>query len=232
MSDSISRTLRRAAIYRVCSAALGDPAGDRLLAVADLADATAISAHPRLRAPLRALASAARASDEATAAAEYVALFHGTARCATCEGAYGPPEMAGKAVLLADIAGFYAAFGLELAPGHRECEGHLATELEFMRALAVKEGWAIAEAHGERAEIMHDAAVAFLTDHLGRWAAAFAAALGAASALPYYRALAALLAAWIAIDASSLGVTLSPLTGPTGGDSPDPEPFSCPMATD
>lgn len=231
MSAPVSRALRRAAIYRVCSAALADPAGGRLKRIADLADATVRSADPRLRAHLEALASAARATDEATAAAEYIALFHGTVRCATCEGAYGPPQMAGKAVLLADIAGFYAAFGLEPAPGFRECEDHLATELEFMSVLAVKEGWAIAEAHGERAEIAHDAAVAFLTDHLGRWAGVFAAALGAASALPYYQALAALLAAWIAIDASGLGVTLSPLTAPAT-DPPDGEPFSCPMATD
>jgi TorA maturation chaperone TorD len=232
MSGSVSRVLRRAAIYRVCSAALGDPVGGRLRTVADLADATVRSADPRVRPHLEALAAAARATDEATAAAEYASLFHGTARCATCEGAYGPPNMAGKTALLADISGFYAAFGLEPAPGHRECEDHVTTELEFMSVLAVKEGWAIAEAHGERAEIAHDAAVTFLTDHLGRWAAAFTAALEAASALPYYQALAALLAAWIAMDASGLGVTLSPTTAPAATDPPDAEPFSCPMATD
>ncbi len=176
-----------------------------------------------------ALARAARATDEATAAGEYVGLFDAAARCAPCEGAYGLPQMAGKAGQLADIAGFYTAFGLAPSEGQPDVEDHIATELEFMSALAVKEAWALAEGHHERADITAHAAAAFLTDHLGRWAPSFAIELGTASTLPYYHAVATLLRAWLETDIVTLGVTPAPLA-PIHADPGDQESFACPHA--
>lgn len=229
--SAVERVLQRAALYRVCSAALTFPTSGRLEDVARLAEGAAKVAAAALLGPLQALVQTARATDDASAAAEYVALFDGAVRCPSCEGAYGLPQMAGKAAQLADIAGFYTAFGLEPAGGQPDVEDHVATELEFMSALAVKEAWALAEGHHERAEISHDAAVSFLADHLGRWAPAFATALATATGTAYYRAVAAVLDAWVALDAVALGVTLTPLAE-TPGDPAEPEVFECPQATE
>jgi TorA maturation chaperone TorD len=227
----VERMLQRAALYRLCASALGYPLPGRLAEVARLAGRAAQAAEGALRARLVALVDAMRDVDDAAAAAEYVALFDGAVRCPSCEGAYGPPQMAGKAAQLADIGGFYAAFGLEPAREQADVEDHIATELEFMSLLAVKEAWALAEGHHEQAEISRDAAVAFLTDHLGRWAAAFATTLAETSALPYYRAVAGLLDTWVSDDALGLGATLTPLaTAP--GDRAEADSFDCPLTTD
>lgn len=226
---AVAKRLHRAAMYRVCGAALGYPEPGRLAHVAALAERVVDAADAALRPRVAALAAAARGTDAGAAAAEYVALFDGAARCVPCEGAYGPPRMAGKAAQLADIAGFYRAFGLEAASDHPEVEDHAATELEFMSVLALKEAWALAEGHFEHADITHDAAVAFLADHLGRWAPLFAEALTGATTLAYYRAVAALLGAWLAADTAALGVHTEPLAPPSA-DAGDAGAFSCPLA--
>ena len=225
----LARAFHRATMYRLCSAALGYPVPGRLADVARLAAVAAPTAEASLRPLIVTLTEAARTTQDAAAASEYVRLFDGAARCVPYEGAYGPPQMSGKSALLADIAGFYTAFGLEVAQGQPDVEDHIATELEFLSALAIKEAWALAEDHHEHAEVSRDAAVAFLGDHLARWAPAFADALGAASELGYYRAAAPLLRAWVETDTGHLGVTVTPLA-PTLLDAEVREPFTCPVA--
>jgi TorA maturation chaperone TorD len=225
----VQRALGRAALYRLCAMALAYPGPGRVGAVAELAERVASTVDGELRAHVAAVAHAARASGDAALAGEYVGLFDGAARCVPCEGAYGPPQMAGKAGQLADIAGFYAAFSLAPSEGQSDVEDHIATELEFMSALAIKEAWALAEGHHERADITADAATAFLADHLGRWAPSFAAELGAASAAPYYGAVATLLRAWLEAEIVALGVTPAPLA-PGPADPGDHESFACPNA--
>lgn len=224
--SAISATLGRATLYRLCGAALGYPGPGRLDEVARLADAAREIADRSLHERLAALADSAAAAEPSSVAAEYVALFDGAVKCSPYEGAYGPPQMAGKSAQLADIAGFYTAFGLEPAPGQPDVEDHIATELEFLSALAVKEAWALAERNDEHAEVSRKASAAFLTDHLGRWAPAFAAALDAATDLAYYRAVARLIAAWVAADAARLGLEPVPL-GPAPPEADAADSFDC-----
>ena len=74
----------------------------------------------------------------------YVSALERPAGCSPYEGSYGAaPLLAGKGAALADIAGFYAAFGM--TPGAAEVEDHIAAELEFMSVLALKEAAALAE---------------------------------------------------------------------------------------
>ena len=225
--SAIAASLARATMYRLCGAALGYPTRERLDEVARMARAAERVSAPELREAIATVASAAGPADAASVAGEYVALFDGAVRCPPYEGAYGPPQMAGKSALLADIAGFYTAFGLEAAAGQPDVEDHIATELEFLSALALKEAWALAEAHDEHAEITRGASAHFLTDHLGRWAPAFATALDATTSLPYYRAVATLLATWIATDTETLHVAPVPLT-PSPPDADSAEPIDCP----
>ncbi|MBM3221655.1 MAG: hypothetical protein FJZ38_23775 [Candidatus Rokubacteria bacterium] len=219
----------RAAMYRLCSVALAYPEPGRLTEVARFGAGAVAGADMALRPLIEAVIDRARWTDEASAASEYVRLFDGAAPCAPYEGAYGPPQMAGKVALLADLAGFYAAFGLEVADGQPDVHDHIATELEFLSALAIKEAWALAEHHHEHAELTRDATVLFLGDHLARWAPAFADALAGATDLDYYRAVARLIRAWVEADSTGCGVSVATLAAATPRADAD-DGFTCPMA--
>jgi len=225
---AITVALRRAAVYRLLAVAFAYPTAPRLESVAMAAWEAAVTAPPELRVALRRLADAAAGADETGLAAEHVALFQRQVRCPPYEGAYGPPQMAGKAPLLADVAGFYRAFALEPAEGQPEVEDHVCAELEFMSALAVKEAYAVGEAHSEGLAVTRAAEATFLRDHLGCWATAFAAGVQAATPLPFYVAAAELLAAWVSAELEAFGV--DPACAAEPDTAADEEPFTCPMA--
>lgn len=108
---------------------------------------------------------------------------------------------------MADVAGFYRAFGVELTPG-TERPDHIAAELEFMHLLAVKEMIAQAEEDAaEHAAICRDAARAFLGDHLGRWVPRLAACIEESGADPAFVAAGRLLEGFVALDAARLGAS-------------------------
>jgi TorA maturation chaperone TorD len=228
----VTRELARASVYRLLGRALAYPTGDLvvdltpLAGVLSVAPAVPVSVH----AAFEELAVAARGADASALAGEHVFLFDRQVRCPPHEGAYGDPTLAGPAAQLADVAGFYAAFGVEPSALRPDMEDHIATELEFMSVLALKEAYAIAQDDADGAAVIRAAQVAFLGDHLGRWGEAFAARLAATTTLPYYGATARLLGAWLAADLDALDVKprrLSSLAdpGPLGADT-----FTCPMA--
>jgi TorA maturation chaperone TorD len=228
----VVRALARAGVYRLLGRALAYPT-DGLLA--DLVQAAGVlSAGPAVPAPVRLafgqFAEVARTTDPLALADEHVFLFDRQVRCPPHEGAYGDPTLAGPAAQLADVAGFYAAFGVAPSSAQPDLEDHVATELEFMSILALKEAHALADDDVDGAAVTRAAQIAFLGDHLGRWGEAFAAQLLAATPLPYYEAMARLLSVWLAADLQALGVQPHRLTGladagPLGADT-----FTCPMA--
>jgi DMSO reductase family type II enzyme chaperone len=106
---------------------------------------------------------------------------------------------------LADVAGFYRAFGVEVTPGS-ERPDHIAAELEFMHLLAVKEAVAEdEEAAAEHAAICRDATRAFLRDHLGNFAPRLAERLAETAADPLYADAGRLLSRFVAFDMASRG---------------------------
>jgi DMSO reductase family type II enzyme chaperone len=224
---AITVALRRAAVYRLLAVAFAYPTAPRLESVAMAAWEAAVTAPAELRVALRRLADAAAGADDTSLAGEHIALFQRQVRCPPYEGAYGPPQMAGKAALLADVAGFYRAFALEPAESQPEVEDHVCAELEFMSALALKEAWAVAESHTEGLAVTRDAGRAFLRDHLGSWGPAFAGRLAAVAAPGVYPAAAAVLAAWLEAECARLGVAPARLEGMTAAEA---APFACPMA--
>ncbi len=231
VEQEVEHALGRAAIYRLLGAAFAYPVTWRLQELADLAapstEAPALA--PSVREPLARFAAIAREADPIAAAVEYVFLFDRQVRCPPYEGAYtAARELAGKAARLADIAGFYAAFGVAPAASQPDMEDHVAAELEFMSILALKEAYARGEAHAEGLEVTRGAESAFLADHLGCWAAVFAEALRRATPLPFYTAAAELLAAWVAAELRALGVR--PAWAPGGDAPPEEESLTCPMA--
>jgi TorA maturation chaperone TorD len=231
--ESVLRALARAAIYRLLGGAFAHPTAERLgdLARAACETAEAAPTPDAVRDQLAALAAAAGASDAASVAGEYVFLFERQVRCPPHEGAWGDrPQLAGKAATLADIAGFYSAFGLVPEGSQPDTEDHLVAELEYMSILALKEAWALARGERDAVEVTRHAAAAFLAEHLGRWAPTFAAELTAASPLPYYTAAAALLTRWLALETDGLDVASAPVAGRLPDTPLEAETFTCPLA--
>lgn len=95
-------------------------------------------------------------------------------KCPAYEMEYGRNEIIQQASDLADVAGFYQAFGLEIAHGASGRPDHIAAECEFMATLCAKEAYAYSQRDGTNADICLDAERTFLRDHLGRWLPAFA----------------------------------------------------------
>jgi TorA maturation chaperone TorD len=229
----VAAALARAAVYRILGSAFAYPTGPRLEELAGLAALAAGRAEhpPAVQEALRDLSIAARAADPDSVATEYVFLFDRQVRCPPYEGAWGETlQLAGKGASLADIAGFYRAFGLDAGAAQPDTEDHVVAELEFLSALALKEAWALAEDHAEQVEVTHDAARAFLTDHLGRWGETFAAAVAGATPLPYYAAAAALLGTWIRAEIERLGVAPARVGNRIGDDVMQADALTCPMA--
>jgi TorA maturation chaperone TorD len=98
-----------------------------------------------------------------------------------------------RAQQLADIAGFYRAFGLQTAKATPERPDHLSLELEFMAFLLGKERLARDSAGSdaaarEQAEVCAEAQQSFFRDHLAWWVPSFAMGLILAAFMPSERA--------------------------------------------
>ena len=128
---------------------------------------------------------------------------------------------------LADLMGFYQAFGVNLrdAEESRERPDHIAVELEFLHFLCWKEAAARLEGDEEHISVCLDAERKFLGDHLGRWADLFARGLEKTAPEGFYPALAALLRAVVAQEVANLEVKPEPVAVPEPRSAP--EPMTC-----
>ncbi len=181
----VRRALARSQLYRLLALAFRYPDSARVGALEQLAGALPVEALGQsgraLRPALAELASAARGTAPEGLEDQYVAAFgHVTLPdCPLYESACGIGDPFQQPQTLADIAGFYRAFGLEMAKDAAERVDHLAVELEFMHYLAYREAYAL-EHHGQdRARLIQDAQRRFLRDHLGRWGPVIARAVAA-----------------------------------------------------
>jgi hypothetical protein len=102
---------------------------------------------------------------------------------------------------MADIAGFYRAFGFENGGLIRERPDYLSTELEFMHTLTLKEVYAREAGEQEHLEVCVDAQRKFLQDHLACWLPLFAKRLTQAAVDGVYAELTNLATAFVAADA-------------------------------
>ncbi len=183
--DEAERALVRSQVFRALALAFRHPDADSVRALTEAAPALATAAAGRLPEPVReALADLGAALDGATLEAleeQHVATFgHVTVPdCPLYETACGMGDPFLQPQTLADLAGFYRAFGLEMAGEAHERADHLTVELEFMHYLAYREAYAL-EQHGpEQADTIRDAERRFLEAHLGRWAPVLARAVSA-----------------------------------------------------
>lgn len=125
--------------------------------------------------------------------------------CPPYETQYGKSEIFRQSQQLADLAGYYRAFGVDMAEGNRRPDS-LAVELEFTALLCVKEARALACGEQGSAVICRSARARFLREHLGRWTPGFFTAVRLKAEGSYYASLTRTLVEFIALDARALGV--------------------------
>ncbi len=159
---------------------------------------------------------------------EYDRLFtHRTSLlCSIYEVEYEQNRAMIQGRTLADIGGFYRAFGLEVAV--RERPDHLALELEFMSVLAYKEALAIESGRTEEMALCREAQKRFLEAHLGRWAGLFVQSLAQQSQSKFYLNLGEALREFIEAECQALGA--QPELIITANCAADPEiKLDCPL---
>lgn len=148
--------------------------------------------------------------------ASYLRCFGHTIskECPPYETEYGQAHIFQQSGSLADIAGFYRAFGLELAPDLNDRLDHISVELEFMHFLCLKEAYALNKGHAqEQVALCRDAQAKFLREHLGQWGAGFARRLvNKAGATPYGR-MGRLLTAFLTWELRALGLEPAKVAG-------------------
>ncbi|MBI2913522.1 MAG: molecular chaperone TorD family protein [Chloroflexi bacterium] len=159
--------------------------------------------------------------------ADFTRLFNPSleANCPPYETEYTGAHVFMRAQQLADVAGFYRAFGVKIAATFHERPDHVAAELEFMQVLALKEARALARGERANAGICRRAQARFIKEHLGRWLAPYADRLAAANS-GFYARLGALARSFVAWDADRLRVEPE-IAGPLRVKEPQPE-ITCP----
>jgi len=122
---------------------------------------------------------------------EWTSLFSTSLKAPANETAYEMDKAARRAWELADIEGFYKAFGLDVKPPMEP--DSLVAELEFMDYLIKKEMYAKERGMEEEAKITKEAYTNFFRDHLGRWYRIFTDLVKENTEEEYYKLMATLL---------------------------------------
>ena len=247
MSDAanmVDDALARAVVYRTLSIGFQPPTAARLDRIG------AREGVPVVTAALRRLdrrnpdagplgQSGARLASLSIPAADaldtiYWRLFGHTTRgliCA-CETEYGPDNGFHQPQQLADISGYYLAFGLRSAAASDARADHIACECEFMDFLNRKEALLLSNrtrwSHGpETLDVTEKAERTFLRDHLGRFGRAFAARVAAEDGNGYFGALGRLLLAFVDAECARVGVDAGPVDLMVRPEEMDETPMAC-----
>jgi TorA maturation chaperone TorD len=116
-----------------------------------------------------------------------------------------------RAQQLADVAGFYRAFGLDAARATPERPDHLALELEFMAFVLLKKRLALTSAtpdacRAEQVGVCDEVQRDFFREHLAWWVPSFATGLRLKAGGGLYAAVARVLASFLPAERARLGV--------------------------
>ncbi len=129
---------------------------------------------------------------------EFTTLFETQLKAPARETSYELDKMGRRVMEMADIEGFYRAFGLEVKPPQEP--DSLVAELEFLSFLSQK----LSFLEGEGREIVQDAYTKFLRDHLGRWFEVFVEQVLSSTEEDYYRMMARLLRSFLSRETEGL----------------------------
>lgn len=168
--------------------------------------------------------------------AAHTALFTLTvsADCPDYETAYDSRDIFQQAHAMADIAGFYRAYGLQVGGMEFQRPDHISTELEFMSFLAFKEAYAIETFGQQEIEVTRQAQSLFLRDHVGCWGPAFGRRVRARAGGDdsFYAAVGGLLTSWLIGECDRLDVVPARSMEEPQLDWPEPDDGACGAAGD
>ncbi len=229
------RALARSVLYAAAATGLTRPTPGSLARLLSPGALDALEAAASCAAPDSGLAARARSlaawtvHDVDAIERESVALFGHAVRGAVppYETEYGDGSPFQQPAQLADIAGFFAAFGLRVDDQVHERVDHVSAECEFMQFLCQKEAHAREVADDEMLRDTQAAQRLFLREHLGSFAPGFGARVHRERSEGFFDALQSLLVAQIELDAERLGVRLGPPSIELRSAEPDATPMAC-----
>lgn len=197
-ADSATKDIRRSLTYALLARALAYPDDP------DLLRSTAWAASVVLDDPAtKVLAEAALHVHGELLEHAYIEAFTlGTSPdCPRFEAAYTVDDALFQTGGLADLAGFYRAFGVELAASPMRLDD-VSIELEFMGFLCRKQAYAREHLSQARVAEARKAQRLFGRNHLWRWGPAFAqAVIGHCAPGGFYWTAASALEAWLKAEA-------------------------------
>jgi TorA maturation chaperone TorD len=200
----VEDVLQRAAAYALLARALAYPDETTFAALKETA---AMAADWLEGTPLEVLVRQAMVAEREPLQEAYVRNFtlSSSPDCPTFETAFLSIDAGQQTHRMADIAGFYRAFGVDpAAPGYRPDD--LPVELEFMGYLCRKELFAKERLGAPRVQQTLRAERMFLREHLGRWASPLGRRIAIhAMADPFYFAAGEALSDWLEAECERLG---------------------------
>ena len=212
VSEEVVIAQARGAIYRLLSQGLSYPDADGLseLLETDLPLACHMvgALDEDLALPLVAFGHRVAHSDAEAIALDFERIFthvH-SVDCPPYETSYISKGLFQQTNDLADIAAFYAAYGMSLSDEAHERHDHITVECEFMHVLAIKQSYALEHDSPEHSEGCWQDQRRFFEEHLGRWGPEFARRLLRLAAGSPYVDLAELASAFLAKEAERLVV--------------------------
>lgn len=138
-------------------------------------------------------------------ATEYSQLFTGAGLCRANENDYEKLSFS-MTEKLADVAGFYLAFGFEVESNIGERPDFIGTELDFINLLLLKQAYAIENGWSEHADVSAASLDKFLESHFLNWVSKLCVALGELAATGgVYVAVAGALAALVNSEKCRIG---------------------------
>lgn len=235
LPSAVDAALARAVVYRLLSVGFQPPTPARLdeIGAGDGFRVATAALEQLLPSAAAGLASLTPPDADALSA-RYWQLFGHTTRgliCA-CETEYGPDNGFHQPQQLADISGYYLAFGLHPKVAGEARSDHIACECEFMDFLSRKQAYLLDRGVGsppdaETLDVTELAERSFLREHLGRFGRAFAARVAAEDGDGYYGALGRLLLAFVDAECARVGVPAGPVDLIVRPVESDETPMAC-----
>lgn len=129
----------------------------------------------------------------------------GGSKCPPYETEYVPSKFTfQRSNMLADIAGFYRAFGLQTSSSQPDRPDHIVLECEFLAQL-IQLQWQAQSSH-DKTELCQQALHQFLQEHASWWFPAFARLLARQDPGGFYEAVSHFLAALVAAERALAGI--------------------------
>ncbi|MEW6743730.1 MAG: molecular chaperone TorD family protein [Planctomycetota bacterium] len=164
---SLRPHLERGARWRLLSSLLEPPRPGRQERLRTLVSETPLGFDADLEPAL--------APDDGALIAEHFACLRPAGCVSACASDYIEGGFADKGPILADIAGFYRAFGFE--PELREAPDHFANLLACLAFLAVKQAYMMHLGDGAQARLAQEAEAKLFREHVRSYLERFAANL-------------------------------------------------------